>query len=66
MDLEREFDWVGAAIEEAHGLGLRVAAHATQHDIAGRMVTAGADILVHSIDDRPVDPELLFTGIDIR
>ena len=59
MDLEREFDWVGAAIEEAHGLGLRVAAHATQHDIAGRMVTAGADILVHSIDDRVIAQELL-------
>ena len=59
MDLEREFHWVRAAIDEAHGLGLRVAAHATQHDIAGRMVRAGADILVHSIDDRLIGQDLL-------
>ena len=59
MDLEREFHWVSAAIDEAHGLGLRVTAHATQHDIAGRMVRAGADILVHSIDDRVIGHDLL-------
>ena len=59
MDLEQEFQWVRAAIEEAHTQGLRVAAHATQREIARRMVTAGADILVHSVDDRPIDPELL-------
>jgi hypothetical protein len=33
--------------------------------IAGGEVTP-EHMLVHSIDDRPVDPELLFTGIDIR
>jgi imidazolonepropionase-like amidohydrolase len=59
MDLDQEFQWVRAAIEEAHGHGLRIAAHATELEIARRMVEAGADILVHSIDDRPVDPELL-------
>jgi imidazolonepropionase-like amidohydrolase len=59
MNLAREFTWIRAAIREAHTLGLRVAVHATQLEIARRMVDAGADILVHSIDDRPVDRELL-------
>lgn len=59
MDLEQEFQWVRAAVEEAHAQGLRVAAHATQREIARRMVAAGADILVHSVDDRPIDPGLL-------
>ena len=59
MDLGQEFKWVRAAVEEAHAQGLRVAAHATQREIARRMVAAGADILVHSVDDRPIDPDLL-------
>jgi len=59
MDLAREFRWVQAAVDEAHAQGLRVAAHATQLDIARRMVAAGVDILVHSIDDRPIDDALL-------
>ena len=59
MNLAREFTWIRAAIREAHTMGLRVAVHATQLEIARRMVDAGADILVHSIDDRPVDRELL-------
>jgi len=59
MDLEREFRWVRAAADEAHAQGLRVAAHATQLDIARRMVAAGTDILVHSVDDRPIDDALL-------
>ena len=59
MNLAHEFTWIRAAIREAHTLGLRVAVHATQLEIARRMVDAGADILVHSIDDRPIDRELL-------
>jgi imidazolonepropionase-like amidohydrolase len=59
MNLDPEFAWIGAAIDEAHTLGLRVAAHATRLDVARRMVDAGADILVHSVDDRPIDRELL-------
>jgi len=59
MDLEREFLWVQAAVDEAHMLDLRVAAHATQLEIARRMVAAGADILVHSVDDYPIDDALL-------
>lgn len=59
MDLEREFRWVHAAIDEAHEQGLRVAVHATQLDLAREMVLAGADILVHSIDDGIIEPQLL-------
>lgn len=59
MNLAREFTWIRAAIREAHTLDLRVAVHATQIEIARRMVDAGADILVHSIDDRPIDLGLL-------
>jgi len=59
MDLDREFEWVQAAVDSAHAQGLRVAAHATQREIARRMVKAGVDILVHSIDDQPVDQALL-------
>jgi imidazolonepropionase-like amidohydrolase len=57
-------DWlpVGkAAIEEAHALGLRVAVHATQLETARTAVQAGADVLVHSVDDAPLDGALLST-----
>ncbi len=46
---------VQAAIDEAHAHGVRVAVHATQLETARLAVQAGADILVHSIYDRPVD-----------
>ena len=55
MDLEQEFAWVSAAIDAAHAIGLRVAAHATELEIARRMAQAGVDILVHSVEDQPVD-----------
>jgi imidazolonepropionase-like amidohydrolase len=48
---------VHAAIEEAHTHGLRVAVHATQLATAKLAVAAGADILVHGVDDAPVDRE---------
>ncbi|MGD2112196.1 MAG: amidohydrolase family protein [Gammaproteobacteria bacterium] len=59
MELDEEFLWVQAAIDTAHAHGLRVAVHATRRELARRMLAAGADILVHGIDDRPVDGELL-------
>jgi hypothetical protein len=55
-------DWlpVGeAAIEEAHALGLRVAVHATELETARTAVRAGADVLVHGVDDVPVDDAFL-------
>lgn len=55
-------DWlpVGkAAIDEAHAAGLRVAVHATELETARTAVQAGADVLVHGVDDVPVDAAFL-------
>ncbi len=46
---------VGAAIDEAHKAGLRVAVHSTELETARAAVQAGADILVHGVEDKPVD-----------
>jgi imidazolonepropionase-like amidohydrolase len=46
---------VQAVIEEAHRIGLRVAVHATQQVSARLAVEAGADFLVHNVDDQVVD-----------
>ena len=46
---------VEATIDEAHAAGKRVAVHATQLETARAAVEAGADILVHSVSDAPVD-----------
>jgi imidazolonepropionase-like amidohydrolase len=50
---------VQAVVDEAHAAGVRVAVHATQLETARAAVEAGADILVHSIDDVPVDQAFL-------
>ena len=46
---------VKAAIDEAHKSGLRVAVHATERITAQLAVEAGADFLVHDIEDEPID-----------
>jgi imidazolonepropionase-like amidohydrolase len=46
---------VSAAIDEAHKGGIRVAVHATELETARAAVRAGADILVHGVEDRAVD-----------
>ncbi len=46
---------VEATIDEAHNAGLRVAVHATELETARAAVEAGADILVHSVFNAPVD-----------
>ncbi len=50
---------IQAAIEESHAHGLKVAVHATEYETAKLAVTAGADILVHSVDDKLLDKEML-------
>lgn len=50
---------VHAAIDEAHKNGLRVAVHATERITAQLAVEAGADFLVHGIDDEPVAPDFV-------
>lgn len=44
-----------AAIETAHEAGLPAAVHATELETARAAVEAGADVLVHSVFDQPVD-----------
>jgi imidazolonepropionase-like amidohydrolase len=51
--------WIAAAIDEAHRLGLRVAVHASELETARRALALGADLLVHSVDDAPLDDDLL-------
>ncbi|MBI4702531.1 MAG: amidohydrolase family protein [Deltaproteobacteria bacterium] len=48
-----------AAIEEAHAAKVRVAVHATERESARQAVEAGADILVHSVHDKPMAPALI-------
>jgi imidazolonepropionase-like amidohydrolase len=46
---------VHAVIEESHRLKLRVAVHATELEAARASVEEEADLLVHSVTDKPVD-----------
>ena len=46
---------VHAVIEESHARKLRVAVHATELEAARDAVEEGADLLVHSVTDKPVD-----------
>jgi len=50
---------IEATIDEAHTAGVRVAVHATQLEAARASVRAGADVLVHSVDDEAVDDEFV-------
>lgn len=46
---------VRATIEESHAHNIRVAVHATELETARAAVEEGADVLVHSVIDKPVD-----------
>ncbi|MFL6528040.1 MAG: amidohydrolase family protein [Chthoniobacterales bacterium] len=46
---------VHAVVEESHARKLRVAVHATELEAARNSVEEGADLLVHSVTDKPVD-----------
>jgi imidazolonepropionase-like amidohydrolase len=58
-DLAAQEAIVRAAAEEAHGAGIRLAVHATELAVAKSALRAGADILVHSVVDAPVDDEFI-------
>jgi imidazolonepropionase-like amidohydrolase len=58
-DLAAQEAIVRAAGEEAHAAGVRFAVHATELDVAKAALRAGADYLVHSVEDAPVDDEFL-------
>ncbi len=46
---------VHAVVQESHRLKLRVAVHATELEAARAAVEEGAELLVHSVTDKPVD-----------
>ena len=62
-DLERgartKFDLVKAVINEAHQQHLPIAVHATEQITARLAVEAGADYLVHSVENEVIADELL-------
>ena len=58
-DLAAQEAIVRAAADEAHAAGIRLAVHATELTVAKSALRAGADILVHSVVDAPVDEEFI-------
>ncbi len=48
-----------AVIEEAHRLGLRVAAHIFYLEDAKALLRAGVDMIAHSVRDRDIDDEFI-------
>jgi imidazolonepropionase-like amidohydrolase len=58
-DLGRQEAIVRATAEEAHAAGVPLAVHATELVVAKSALRAGADYLVHSVEDAPVDDEFI-------
>ena len=58
-DLAAQEAIVKATGDAAHAAGLRLAVHATELESAKASLRAGADLLVHSVFDKPVDEEFL-------
>jgi imidazolonepropionase-like amidohydrolase len=59
VELEHAVKMVEAVVKASHAADVRVAVHATELETAKAAVSAGADILVHSVSDRPVDDEFV-------
>src|SRR5260370_31156926 len=58
-DLAAQEAIVRATGDAAHAGGARLAVHATELVVAKASLRAGADFLVHSVEDEPVDEEFL-------
>src|SRR5438105_28465 len=58
-DLAAQEAIVKAAGDAAHAAGIRLAVHATELVAAKAALRAGADYLVHSVTDAPVDDEFI-------
>jgi imidazolonepropionase-like amidohydrolase len=58
-DLTQQEVIVKAAGDAAHAAGVRFAVHATELEVAKAALRAGADYLVHSVMDAPVDDEFI-------
>jgi imidazolonepropionase-like amidohydrolase len=59
MPVEQSAPLVAAAADEAHKHGLPLIVHATALAEAKASLRAGANVLVHSVEDLPVDQEFL-------
>lgn len=59
LNFEDNLKLIQRTIDQSHKHGIRVAVHATQLATAKASVRAGADILVHSVDDKEVDDEFI-------
>ena len=57
---------VRATIEESHAHKIRVAVHATELETARAAVEEGADVLVHSVIDKPVDDATIIVRISVE
>ncbi len=66
MPAEKNFPLVKYIAERTHAAGLKLAVHATQLKTAQLAVEAGADILVHSIDDEVAPDEFVKTILQNR
>ena len=58
-DLAAQEAIVKAAGDAAHAAGIKLAVHATELVVAKAALRAGADLLVHSVFDAPVDAEFM-------
>ena len=58
-DLAAQEAIVKATADTTHAAGVRLAVHATELLVAKSALRAGADFLVHSVEDEPVDEEFL-------
>src|SRR5215470_13904135 len=58
-DLGKEESIVRAVAQATHAAHIRLLVHATELAVAKAALRAGADILVHSVFDDPVDDELI-------
>src|SRR5262249_32723700 len=58
-DLAQQEAIVRAAANAAHAAGVRLAVHATELVTAKAAMRAGADLLVHSVFDAPIDDEFI-------
>jgi len=58
-DLAAQEAIVRATADAAHAGGARLAVHATELIVAKASLRAGADFLVHSVEDEPIDDEFL-------
>ncbi|HET7363506.1 MAG TPA: amidohydrolase family protein, partial [Burkholderiales bacterium] len=58
-DLAAQEAIVKATGDAAHAAGIRLAVHATELAVAKAALRAGADYLVHSVEDEPVDQEFI-------